>query len=68
MMYTCLDAQLFLEVNDLLFGQSSDLGVLLVKVTSERRVVNLNKPVWQESGYEYAYVKECMCVCVVQIC
>ena len=38
-----LNAQLFLEVDDLLFGESCDLGVLLVKVTSKGRVVNLKK-------------------------
>ena len=42
-MYMYLNAQLFLEVDDLLFGESCDLRVLLVKVTSKGRVVNLEK-------------------------
>ena len=38
-----LNAHLFLEVKELLFGEGCDLTVLLVKVTSKGRVVNLEK-------------------------
>lgn len=51
-----LNAHFFLEADNFLFRESCDFWMLFVKVTSEGRVVNLEKPVCQAGECMNVYI------------